>query len=98
MQEAQAQGKSQWQWLSDRGENLNRGDRGKTETAEATVKNTYCRERGKTGTAGGEVESIGRGEDKSAFRVDIPDFTKWHLIFRDFSLNNTMNPKGGVDG
>jgi len=37
-------------------------------------------------------------EDKLAFSVDIPDFTKWHLIFRDFSLNNTMNPKGGVDG
>ena len=35
----------------------NRGDRGETEIAEATVKNTYCGYRGETGTTEGEVEN-----------------------------------------
>jgi len=55
-------------------------------------------DRGEKGTAGGEVRKFWSRGDKLAFSVDIPYFTKWHLIFRDFSLNNTMNPKGGVDG
>ena len=39
----------------------NRGDRGKTETAEATVKNTYCGYRGKTDAEEGEVTNHNRG-------------------------------------